>query len=332
MGRVTRRFVALWVSIALAIAPVSPALAGDAEDAKALFDEARDLAKAGKWAEACEKLEASKKLAPKMLTTYRLADCHEHVGRTASAHAGFLTAAELAKSAGDASKQADALDRAKAIEAKLSRVQFEVPKDEPKLVVKLDGNVVPPALLLEKLPLDPGEHALVIDAEGKKPHAMSFHVPPGPAVTTVTIPSLAPVEGAKEPLKPEPPKEEPAPAPTPDLPPPSNTLKTAGFVTLGVGVVGLGLGTWLGLSAKSLDRDAEAQCPARGCTPEGKQLNDDARSRGNLATVVFVIGAAAAVTGAALVLFAPSPGSTKSASLQPIVGYGVGGLSLSGSF
>lgn len=338
MGRVTRRALSLLVSSALALGHVTPVLAGDAEQAKALFDEARELAKSGKWPEACEKLEASKKLAPKMLTTYRLADCHERIGRTASAHAGFLTAAELAKSAGDATKQADALDRAKAIEGKLSRIVFDLPKDEGNLVIKLDGQPVSPSLLLEKLPLDPGEHALVATADGKQPHAMSFHVPPGPAVTTVTVPSLAPTDGSKEPAKTEVPtesketKEPEPPPPVADTPPPSSTTKTAGFVALGVGVVGLGVGTWLGLSAKSLDRDAEALCPARGCTPEGKQMNEDARSRGNLATAVFAVGTVAAVAGVVLLVIAPSSATTKTATVQPWVGLGTGGLSLSGSF
>lgn len=338
MGRVRTRIVPWMVSASLALAHATPAFAGDAEQAKALFDEARDLAKAGKWAEACEKLEASRKLVPKMLTTYRLADCHEHVGRTASAHAGFLSAAELAKAAGDAGKQADAVDRAAAIEPKLSRVVFEAPKDESKLVVKLDGKPLAPALLLEKLPLDPGEHALVISADGKQPHAMSFHVPPGPAVTTVTIPALEPIEGGKPPPKTDAPKDEPVAAPSapgPDTAPRSSSLGTIGWVALGAGVVGVGVGTWLGFSAKSLDNDAKALCPERGCTAEGKQLNDDARSRGNLATVVFGVGAVAAVTGVVLVFMAPAntpSAAPRTASVSPIVGPGVGGLQLTGSF
>jgi len=336
MGRVTSRGLPWVLTCALVLAPAAEAraAAGDDEKAKTLFDEARDLAKAGKWAEACEKLEASKQLVPKMLTTYRLADCHERVGRTASAHAGFLTAAELAKTAGDAEKQQDAVDRAKLIEPKLSRVVLDLPSDEKNLVIKIDGKPLPPALQTEKLPLDPGEHALVATAEGKQPYAISFHVPPGPAVTTVTVSSLDPVDGTKEPTKPEASKEavEPQPAaPIADTAPAPSSLKTVGFVTLGVGVVGLGVGTWLGLSAKSLDRDAEALCTPRGCTPEGKQLNDDARSRGNVATVVFSIGAVAAVAGVVMVLVAPSS-PAKTAAVTPWIGLGTGGLQVSGSF
>jgi serine/threonine-protein kinase len=126
----------------------------------------------------------------------------------------------------------------------------------------------------------------------------------------------------------------PPPPPIDDTKPAASGggLKTAGFVTIGVGVVALGVGSYLGLSAKSLDKDAEALCTPRGCTPEGKTLNDDARSRGNLATVVFTIGAVAAVGGLVMVLVAPSSSNKTSASLTPWVAHTGGGLGLSGSF
>ena len=48
--------------------------AGDDAKAAALYDEAKALVTAGKWAEACPKLAESHRLAPKMYTVYRLAD------------------------------------------------------------------------------------------------------------------------------------------------------------------------------------------------------------------------------------------------------------------
>jgi len=326
------RTLPLVLAIALASSSVFAKPADDETRAKALFEEARELVKIGKWNEACEKLAESKKLLPRMLTTYRLADCHEHVGKTASAHAGFIEAADLAKAVGDSTKQQDALARAKQVEGKLSRVILELPKEDG-LVIKIDGNTIAPALTREKLPLDPGEHELVASAEGKKPRTVTFTVPPGPAVTNVSVAALD--EGESE-TKPKPPPvvdETPPPPPIDDTKATSGSgLKTAGFVTLGVGVVAIGIGSYLGLSAKSLDKDAEALCTPRGCTSEGKSLNDDARSRGNLATVVFTIGAVAAAGGLVMVLVAPSSSSKATASLTPWVAHTGGGLGLSGSF
>jgi len=326
-----KRALPLFLSIALATGNAFAAPSDDESRAKALFEEARELVKIGKWPEACEKLATSKKLSPRMLTTYRLADCHEHIGKTATAHSGFIEAADLAKAVGDSSKQQDALARAKQVEGKLSRVVLELPKEDA-LVIKIDGSTIAPALTREKLPLDPGEHELVASAEGKKPRTVTFTVPPGPAVTNVSVAALED-DVAEAKGKPPPIDDTPPPPPIDDTAASSGSgLKTAGFVTMGVGVVALGVGSYLGLSAKSLDRDAEAQCTPRGCTSEGKSLNDDARSRGNLATVVFTIGVVAAAGGLVMVLVAPSSTRKTSASLTPWVAHTGGGLGLSGSF
>ncbi len=327
-----RSVLPLLLSCALALPSVGVARAAGPEDeakAKALFDEARDLVKDGKWAEACDKLAASKRLVPRMLTTYRLADCHEHVGKTASAHAGFVEAAELAKAVGDADKRQDALARAKQVEAKLSRVVLDLPAD-PSITIRIDGVSIAPALVREKLPLDPGEHELVASADGKKPRTTTFTVPEGPALTHVAVEPLE--AAATESEKPAPVVV--APPPTDGLPADTGptTFKTVGWATLGVGLVAVGLGTYLGLSAKSLDDDAAKLCEPRGCTPEGKALNDDARARGNVATVVFTLGAVAAASGLAMVLIAPSKSSKTTATVSPWVAHTGGGLGLQGRF
>lgn len=333
MGRMIRRRL-LTLTLATAVTLQSTTVLAGSDDearAKVLFDEARDLAKANKWAEACEKLLQSKRLSPRMLTTYRLADCHERIGKTASAHAGFIEAADLAKATGDSTKQQDALDRAKKVEGKLARVTLALPPDEPSITIKIDDVAIAPALVREKIPLDPGEHTLVASASGKKPREVTFEVPPGPSVTSVSVPPLE-AEGKTTETKTS---SDPTPPPVDDTKPPPSSgsgLKTVGFIALGVGAVGLGVGTALGLSAKSLDGDAEKLCTSRGCTAEGKQLNDDARSRGNLATVVFTAGALIAVTGVVLIIAAPSSTSTTTARVSPWVGAGGGGLTLVGSF
>ena len=271
-----------------------------------------------------------------MLTTYRLADCHERIGKTASAHAGFLEAADLAKATGDSVKQQDAVERAKKVQTKLARITIEAAGNEPSLAIKIDDAAIATALLHEKIPIDPGEHTLVASATGKKDKTVTFTVPPGPSVTTVVVAALE--DAAKAEVKHVETETTPPPIDdTPPVAPPSSSLKTIGFVALGVGVVGLGIGTALGLSAKSLDGDAEALCTPRGCTREGKALNDDARGRGNLATIVFTAGAVIAVTGVVLIIASPrkteaSPGSSVSARISPWMTPLAGGLSLAGSF
>src|SRR5258706_1569998 len=68
--------------------------------ARALFDEGRRLAGEGKYSQACPKLEESQKLDPGLGTLFGLADCLEHVGRTASAWSRFRDAADVANRLG----------------------------------------------------------------------------------------------------------------------------------------------------------------------------------------------------------------------------------------
>ena len=79
----------------LALAPA--AHADDDAPALVLFKEARALVGDGKYAEACPKFEQSLALEVGVGTQFNLADCWEHIGRTASAQKLFLGAAASAK-------------------------------------------------------------------------------------------------------------------------------------------------------------------------------------------------------------------------------------------
>ena len=78
------------VALLLAIAPHAHAQSSsDKAAAESLFDDARALVTAGKFADACAKLEASLKLYSSINTEYHLADCYEKLGKMASAWIDF---------------------------------------------------------------------------------------------------------------------------------------------------------------------------------------------------------------------------------------------------
>src|SRR5262245_62214330 len=97
--------------------------------AEALFQAGRAHVERGEIADACKKFEASQSLDPALGTMLHLADCYERLGRTASAWAGFESAASLALAARQTRRLEIARTRSRALEPKLSRVELRVAAD-----------------------------------------------------------------------------------------------------------------------------------------------------------------------------------------------------------
>ena len=81
-------------------------------------------------------------------------------------------------------------------------------------------------------------------------------------------------------------------------------LRTAGWIVGGAGVVGLAVGGTIALLAKS-SYDGAAGCEGTVCTAEGLRTRNSARSKGDVATVVFVAGATTMAVGVVLWIVAP---------------------------
>ena len=86
------------------------------------------------------------------------------------------------------------------------------------------------------------------------------------------------------------------------------TPRTVGFVSLGLGAAGLGVGIVGGIMVLSAKGAADANCPA-GCNPTGL----DAESRGKTLSAVSTAGFATAgvglAVGATLLWLLPAPSS-----------------------
>lgn len=332
-----------------------PAKGTDPAAAQSLFYEARTLMGKNQWAEACPKLEESNRLDPGIGTQFNLADCNEHVGKTATAWAGFLEVAALAKASNQADREKLARKRAQALEAKLPKLVVEVPSSMPGLEVKRDGILVGGATYGTAIPVDPGSHKIVATAPGKQPWETTVQSVEG-KVARVTVPRdlpNAPVAVAPVPVVPVGPPAAAAPPPNgvtsssftqESFPPPvqeerGSTQRTLGWVFAGLGAAGLGVGGAFGISSLSNRDESRQYCTGDICNAQGVSLRDDAIRDGNVATATMIAGGAVLAGGLLLVITAPRGASkedTRSAHAKlraaPSVAANGGGFSLQGTF
>lgn len=182
--------LALVVALA-AFSASSPSLAGESDEAaaRALFADGRRLVDAGNYAEACPKFEESLRLYPGAGTKFNLADCFEHLGRTASAWSLFLDVASASRVAERIEREQVARRRAAALEPKLTRLVVEVVSAVDGLAVERDGVAVGVASLGIPIPVDPGEHRIAASAPAKKGWSQSIRAPSGSTIV-VSIPML----------------------------------------------------------------------------------------------------------------------------------------------
>jgi hypothetical protein len=286
---------ALVVALLAAVMLRAPPAAAQAEDqpaARALFNEARTLVKAGQYSQACPKLEAAAKLYRGSGVLLNLADCYEHIGRTASAWNEFGEAASLARRSGRDDDEAEARKRQAALEPQLAHVLARVKDAAPGLSLTWDDKELPSAAWETPIPVDPGPHTLAASAPGRTPWSTSTEVTSGVTVT-VDVPVLESVPTTVQP--------EPVVRVSPPPPHYWTQRRKVGIAVGTSGLVTFGVGGVLALVADTNFNHAKAET---GSARTGDSAN--AVTLGNVATVVGGIGIAATALGAIVWLTAPS--------------------------
>ncbi len=294
----------------------------DPAAAQALFDQARALTQKGQYADACPKLLESNRLDPGIGTQFHLADCYEKNGQIATAWATFLDVASLARSTNQLDREKAATKRANLLEARLPRLTVNVPEASQAagLVIRRGQVQVGNAQWGVPVPVDPGEHEILVSAPGRKSSSQTLKLEVG-KTASFDVPALD-VERATESALPPAtvpqsaarPSVAPAPAPEP-APMAKSGVNAWPVVLAAAGVVGLGVGTVFGLKAQSSNKDSKKSCDAANpnlCDSAGVERND-ARSQGNVATVSFIAGGA--LLAAATIVWRVEVGSSKKAAL-----------------
>lgn len=326
-----RRAACLLLFTAL-VGPEAAASTPASVTAEALFHEGRQLVRTGQIAAGCDKLAASQRLDAALGTLLNLADCHERLGRLATAWAEYREAVAWARRDRDEPREKLASRRAAALDARAARLVIELGADarEAGLTVDQDGVTLPAESIGSAVPVDPGEHRVLARAPGFTPFESVVTVAGEGARVTVRVPALAPLVAPSAsattpaphglvPGTPAAPRPRPSRARAAATQTPSLTARHAAWGAAAVGALGLTLGAYFGLRADSRWSRARAGCRRERseCTDDAVALGHDADRDADISTVAFSVGGLGLAT--ATWLFVATPSGEHAGSARVVV-------------
>ncbi|HYQ26360.1 MAG TPA: hypothetical protein VER04_04050 [Polyangiaceae bacterium] len=320
--------------------------------ARAAANQGADAFDQGKWAEAVELFGRAEALVHSPIHLSYIARAQLKLGHWVEAYELFNrikrepleqpVSTPVANAVADANRQLSTLD------AQLPYVTLEVKgTDTQGVTVTMDGATVPSALIGVSHPVNPGPHKfratsttqaspeVTVDIKAAARQTVELVLAPNAAVAGAPVAPVAVAAAAATPAQPAPAAPEPPPSPSDSS---GSGMRVGGYVALGVGVVGVGLGTVFLLSANSKQKDADAAfdaCGGKACSGADRakvdSLDSDVASSKTLSLTSFVVGGAGLATGATLLVLSGKHKSEPSAQLaprlQPWVGFRSVGLS-----
>jgi hypothetical protein len=310
------------ITILLLLA-TTPALAQQNPQAEQLFRSGRELVKQGKYAEGCEKLEASQRIEASINTLLNLGSCREKNGQVATAWAIFLRAAADARKSGDQQLAAIANDFVAKLEPRLPYVTVSVPDTSrvEGLELKLDGRTLDSAEYNQGVPVDPGSHEVVGRAPGHEPWTTTVTVVAAER-KSVEVPRFKTLRASTtQESMPENPNQQKQTLPEGESGMPAMRKVAIGAVAVGaVGLVGM---TVFGLQASSDWNTAQDS--------NDDQLRKDAESKASLATISGIVGGVGIAAGVTLWIVG-RPKTSERAALRPVVTRDAVGFVIGGRF
>lgn len=327
------RRLALGIAVLLLCVTTAAAEPG----AEAAFSRGREMLKVGKYAEACDAFEESQRLRPQPDTQFNIALCSEQLGKLATALALHR---ELAQTLDTPVRRAKSAELAAQLEPRVPRLQIQIGearkrtrRPPPGLEVQVNGAKI---TNLNDLPIDLGMNPVTASAPGFLDWSGQVSAAEEAQRATIAI-DLERDPTAKAgvgPVDPDPPGgggEEPVERPRTS----TSNRRAYGGITIAMGGVALGGGIMFGYLARSAWNDALQACGDDSVCDDvqfakAHDLQEKAKSRGNLATVLSVAGGVAVVVGVALYVTAPS--SKKSVAIAPTAGAESAGVVVFGRF
>ena len=275
-----------------------------AEDAE-MRSAARDLAtqgaqafEAGQFAQASDFFRRAHELVPAPSIALLQARSLSKLGNLVEAIDVYEQTARL-KLAGDAPEAySEAVQTAhievEEVRRRVSRLKLTlqgVAKGEA-LQVTIDEKPMPAVLLGVERPINPGAHHIAVTVDGQARAARDFTVvEAGSELVVLDVSSAHPAKIAVV-FK---------PLPVEVAASNGSSQRTLGFAALGLGVVGLGLGTYTGLVAMHRKSDLDAKCSPTCPTSSAGDI-DSFRSNRTVSWISYGVGVAAVGVGVVLLV------------------------------
>ena len=292
----------------------------------ALVRDAKKLMAKRQFSAACPKLQEAQRLAPSPKMLLELALCHEKEGRTATAYAEFNTVVQQAEWEGPKQAAKTAKAHLAALDPRLSRITVKVPttSETDGMQVTMDGMPLARTAWNLPQPVDPGRHEIGATGQGREPWSTTIRINGDHEQQVVQVPppvsksrtAAAPETVAQKEARAEDPnygetpvvKEEEAPRKTGPKP-------VMGYVVAGAGVVAVGVGSYFGFQAVQKRKDSDSFC-TRGCSQQGIDLNDEAKSAAWVSNISIGLGLVGVGVGTYMLL-KPSPAASSDKQEEP---------------
>ncbi len=299
----------------------------DVAAARALGTEGTRLADSGDCNGAIPKLDAAERLYHAPTTLDRLGECQVSVGKLVAGTENLnkVVREPLAPNAPAAflAAQKRAQQALTAASPRIGNLKIHV--DGPsadKLTLTVDGVAVSSALLDADRPTDPGSHEISVAAPGYRTGTATVSVREG-AESTVSIkleidPSAVAAAPAAAPAGPgEPVAPVLSATAATSAPASSGPSRGLAYVALGVGGVGLAVGTIFGVLALGTKSTLDDHCVNKLC-PSSSQSDIDALStKSTVSTIAFAVGIVGVAAGTVLLVLSHKSDAPSAAAREP---------------
>ncbi len=291
-------------SIVAAILSMTITASAQSSPADRLYVEADGLMKRGEFAAACDKLVESDRLEPTGETKLSIALCLEKQGKLVDA--AEVVRGLLASLPQGHEKVGHVRDRLAAIEKRLGTIRIR--GASPETIVEIDGVEVED--VGAPISVNPGKHEVVVNPGGRE---RRFEVDVGQGAQRTVSVASADAETAK------PAKARDAPQARDAAEPGGGSRKTIGWISLGIGAVGLG-------GVVYIESQLAKDCPEKKCRDDV-----DLGERRTLDFVFLGVGVVGAGVGAYLLL-SDDRGPEHATVIAPRVSTSGGGVSVARRF